>query len=424
MITLPTKPSDIERNQIMNQKIVSRRVFTRGIAAAVAIGAVALTTSCGNAESAGSESGGTFKVGVLVGLTGSYAALGEPERQAIELYFEQVNAAGGIDGKKVELTVLDSGSDEGTAVNQLRKLATQEKVHAVLGPSSSGESIALQAFSASLKVPVIALASSNKIVQPADKATYIFKQYTDTGSSLTAQLALAKERGWNNVALLSTNDAYGQDPVASVDALAADAGLKVVGKESFNATDTDVTAQLNKLGANNPDVVLVWAVNPANAIVAKSAASIKFKPVLFHSPGAGSQAYIENSGAAAEGTLLEGSKVLAADSMAKDDPQYDITQKLVKDFTAKHGTPPGQYAANGWDGAILLEHAIKAGKVDPGNLDAARKSIRDALENNVKDVVGVNAIYTFTPDYHGSKSLAGLAVLSVKDGKFVIDHAY
>ena len=413
-------------NRTLNQKFFSRRSVVRSAVAAAVVGVVAATTACGSTASAGSgaTSGASYKVGVLVGLTGSYAALGEPERQAIELYFDKVNAAGGIDGKKVELTVLDSGSDEGTAVNQLRKLATQDKVDAVLGPSSSGESIALQSFAASLKVPVIALASSNKIVQPADKATYIFKQYTDTTSSLKAQLALAKEKGWTKVALLSTNDAYGQDPAGNIDTLAAAEGITLTGKETFNATDTDVTAQLNKLGSSNPDAVFVWAVNPANAVVAKSAASIGFKPVLFHSPGAGSQAYIDNAGSAAEGTLLEGSKVLAADSMSKDDPQYAVTQDLVKEFTAKYGKAPGQYAANGWDGGILLENAIKATKADPSNTDAARQSIRDGLEKNTRDVVGVNAVYTFSADYHGSTALAGLAVLSVKNGKFAIDYAY
>jgi branched-chain amino acid transport system substrate-binding protein len=407
----------------MNEKSRSPHDWRRN-AALAAVGAVVVAiTGCGSTSPA-ADAGAPYKVGVLVGLTGSYAALGEPERQAIKLYFDKANNDGGINGKKVELVVLDTGSDEGNAVNQLRKLATQEKVHAVLGPSSSGEAIAVQSFAASLKVPVIALASSTKIVEPAEKSSYIFKQYTDIASSLRAQLEYAKEQGWNKIGILSTNDAAGQDPATRIDATAASVGVQIVGKESFNAKDTDVTAQLNKLGASGPDAVMVWAANPANAIVAKNAASIGYRPILFNSPGAGSSDYIKNAGTSAEKTLLLGSKVLAADSLAQDDPQYGATQTLVKEFTAAYNAPPGQYAANGWDGATLLASALRSAGGDPSNVQATRDGIRDAMENKTKSVVGVNSIYTFTPEYHGSVSLAGLAVLAVKDGKFVVEHAY
>jgi branched-chain amino acid transport system substrate-binding protein len=402
----------------------TRRTF--GSIAAAGVLAASLT-ACGGAAAGGGAAGGgndPYKVGVLVGLTGSYAALGEPERKAIELYFDGVNAAGGINGKKVELIVLDSTSDEGNAVNQLRKLATQDKVHAVLGPSSSGESIALKSFAKSLKVPVITLASSSAIVSPAADATYIFKEYTDTKLSLQAQLALAKEKGWKKVAVLATNDGYGQDAVKTIDPLVKEAGVELVANEVFNATATDVTPQLSKIGAASPDVVLVWAVNPANAIVAKSAASINFKPTLFHSPGAGSPAYIQNAGAAGEGTLLQGSKVLAAADVKKDDPQYEVVRNLVDKYTAKYNEAPGQYSANGWDGAMLLENALKNIKGDSKDLQATRDAIRDSLENNTKDLTAVNAVYTFTPEYHGPTGLTGLTVLAVKDGKFVVEKTY
>jgi branched-chain amino acid transport system substrate-binding protein len=171
-------------------------------------------------------------------------------------------------------------------------------------------------------------------------------------------------------------------------------------------------------------VVLVWAVNPANAIVAKSAASINFKPVIFHSPGAGSPAYIENSGAAGEGTLLQGSKVLAAEDVKADDPQYQVVKDLVDMYSAKYNEAPGQYAANGWDGALMLENALESVTADPSNLQETRDAIRDSLETGTKDLTGVNAVYTFTPEYHGPTGLTGLTVLEVEDGKFVVEKTY
>lgn len=417
--------------------------ITRGwrrTALAVGAAALALTmTACAGGQSGGTSTGGStsgseggsggdaapYKVGVLVGLTGSYAALGEPESKAIELYFKQLNAAGGIDGHPVELVVLDSGSNEGTAVNQFRKLAIEENVVAILGPSSSGESIALQTFSKDLQTPTIALASSSSIVDPPENATYIFKQYSGTNESLKAQLEFAKDEGWTKIGLLHTNDGYGQDPAKRIDDVAAEYGIEITGKEAFDATATDVTAQLGKLGEGKPDAVFVWAVNPANAIVAKSAEQIGFKPALFNSPGAGSAAYIENAGSSAEGTYLQGSVVLAPESLKEDNPQYEAVNALVTGYQEAYGEPAGQYAANGWDGSTLLVNAIKeAGLPDPSDVQAARDAIRDALENNTKDVVGVNAIYTFTPEFHGSTSLGGLAVLKVTDGKFEVVKTY
>jgi len=392
--------------------------------------AVALTlAACAGGETpAGNDGEGDatpYKIGVLVGLTGSYAALGDPEQKAIELYFDEVNANGGVDGHPVELVVLDSGSTEGTAVNQFRKLAIEENVHAILGPSSSGESSALRTFARDLKVPTIALASSSAIVQPAEEATHIFKQYTGTNESLIAQLQFAEDNGWKKIGLLYANNGYGQDPANRINDVAKDFDVTITGSEAFDDTSTDVTAQLAKLGEAGPDAVLVWATNPANAVVAKSAESINFAPVLFNSPGAGSIAYIENAGAAANGTYLQGSVVLAPSSLEESSPQYAITNRLVDEFQTKYSEIAGQYAGNGWDGAILLENAIlKAADHDPSDVQATRDAIRDSLETNTVDVVGANAIYTFTPEFHGSTSLGGLAVLKVTDGKFEVVKEY
>ncbi|MBZ2195446.1 ABC transporter substrate-binding protein [Occultella gossypii] len=399
-----------------------RRVVTMLGAAALMLGTVA----CGG-DTPGNTDGGDdpYRIGVLVGLTGSYAALGVPEQQAIELYFEQINDGGGIDGRPVELVVLDSGSDESNAVNQFRKLAIEENVHAILGPSSSGESIALRPFSGDLQVPTIALASSSSIVEPAAEAGYIFKQYSGTNESLRAQLEFAAAQGWTSVGLLHTNDGYGQDPANNIEAVAAEVGIEVTGIEAFDATATDVTAQLGTLSEGNPQAVLVWAVNPANAVVAKSAESINFEPVLFNSPGAGSQAYIENAGSAADGTFVQGSVVLAASSLEAGDPQYEVTNTLVDTFEEAYGEVAGQYAANGWDGSILLVNAIEAAaEHDPADVQATRDAIRDSLENNTQAVVGVNAIYTYTPEFHGSVELGGLAVLEVADGAYSVVKTY
>lgn len=406
----------------MKHKSVRRGAW-RTVTAMVSAASLLAVTGCGGSE--GSSGGGKepIKIGLLTGMTGAYASYGEPQKQAAELYVKRHPK---INGHPVKLTVVDSQSDEGSAVNQFRKLSVEEQVHAVVGPSSSGESIALRPFSKQMKTPTMALASSDDIIQPSSDAKYMFKEYTGTQDSITAQMQFAKDKGWGRVALLYTNDGYGQDAKQRMGKLAKSMGVTVTDQEAFDSSATDVTAQLNKIQSGEPDVVLVWAGSAASqAVVAKSANSINFKPQIFGSPGAGSPDYLKSSGSAANGNLIQGSVVLAADDLDKDNPMYEATRTFVDEYKKEYGTVASQYAANCWDGMTLVYNAIEqAGDQKVSDLQGTRDAIRDSLEANTKDVEGVNSLYSFTEDYHGSKGLAGLAVLKVDGGKLKIVKTY
>lgn len=401
-------------------KLLWRSVAATGIAASMFA-----ATACGNGDGDGGGGGDAapIKIGVLTGMTGAYAAYGEPQQRAVELFVKKNPE---INGHPVELTVLDSESNEGAAVNQFRKLAVEEQVHAVVGPSSSGEGIALRPFSRDLTTPTVVLASSDDIITPRDEADYIFKEYTGTHDSMTAQLQYAKDQGWDTAAVLYTNDGYGQDAAEQVDEIADEIGVEVTGKEPIDSTATDVTAQLGNIADGDPDVVLVWAgAVAAQAVVAKSAESISFEPQLFGSPGAGSPDYITSGGSAVEGALIQGSVVLAPDGLEEDNPLYESTRELVDSYQEEYGEVVSQYSANAWDGMALVYNALEqAGDIDPTDVQGTRDVLRDSLENNTEGLVGVNAIYTYTPDYHGSKGVAGLAVLRVEDGEYVIEETY
>lgn len=397
-----------------------------GILAAGLAATALFASACGGGGGNGSSGGDNapYKIGALLGLTGSYSALGTDEQKALQLYADRVNAKGGINGHKVELVVADTTSSESEAVNQLRKLATQDNVIAVVGPSSSGEGIAVKPISAALKVPVLVPASSKDIVTPSSQAKYIFKEFPASDASLQAQLTYAQNQGWKKVAILASNNGYGQEPVAALPGLVGKYGLDLVASETFPPTATDVTAQLSSIATKNPDVVLVWAVNPANAIVAKSARNINFKPVLFNSPGAASPDYIKVGGDAVNGTLVQGSMVAVPSDIKPDNPQYSAVSDFEKAWKDKYNSEPTQYAANGWDCMLLLQTALEKGKVSPGSVTDTRAKLRDSLENNIKDVSGINAVYTFSATQHGPEGIKGLAVLKVDGGAWKLVKAY
>lgn len=390
----------------------------RAAAAALAATALLSTAACGSGEPTASGEDGPYRVGLLLGLTGVYATLGEAERTAAELYVDRLNESGGIDGGDVELVVADTTSVETEAVNQFRRLATQENVVAVLGPSSTGESIAVKPLANSLKVPLLSLASSVAIVTPPAESQWVFKAFAGSDASLRAQLEHVKNEGKRKVAILASNNAYGQEPAGSLERIAGEYGLEVVGSELFAPTATDTTPQLSALAEGRPDATLVWAVNPANAVVAKNAAAINYPGLLLHSPGGASPQYIELAGAAAEGTLVQGSKVAAASEVAADDPQQPAIKELTDAWATTQKGTPNQFAAIGWDAMTVLETALsKAGGGD-GSVQGTRQALRDSLEANIKDLPLTNVVFDFSADQHGPDSTEGLAILVVRNGKF------
>ncbi|MFR9805038.1 ABC transporter substrate-binding protein [Pseudonocardia sp. RS010] len=386
---------------------------------------IAVVAACGGSGGGAVESSAPYKVGVLLGLTGAYASVSEPEQKALQLYADRVNAAGGINGHPLQLVVADTGSNETEAVNQLRKLVTQEQVVAVLGPSSSGEAAALRPISAQLKTPVLAIASANSIIEPAAESTYMFKEFPDSTDSLRAQLKYAQEQGWTRIAMLSSNNGYGQDPAKALPQVIGEfPGLQLVGSEVFSPTATDVTAQLSALRGGNPDALLVWCVNPANAVVARNVRDSGFPAHLLQAPGAASSEYLHLGGSSVEGTLLQGSKVLVADQVAADDPQRGVLTDFVAAYKAAYeGEAPSQYAASGWDSAMLLAEAMKTIPAQTSAVQDIRESIRTGLEG-LKGISGNLAVYNYSAQRHGPTGIEGLAIIRVQNGAFTLVQSY
>jgi branched-chain amino acid transport system substrate-binding protein len=357
----------------------------------------------------------------MLGLTGVYAAVAEPQKKALDLYAEQLKKQGGINGHPVEFTFVDTGGDESQAVNSLRKLVTQDRVIGIVGPSSSGEGIAIKPIVESLKVPTIAIAASDAII--AQPASYMFKEFPASLDSLRAQLAYLKDKSLTKVGLLYSNNAYGQEPAKALPDLAKEYGLTVTASEAFPPAATDTTPQLSAVAKSNPDVVLVWAVNPANAVGAKNAKAIGLKAQLFQAPGAASTAYIDLGGPAVEDTLVQASKIIVPDAIEKSDPQYQVIRDFAEAYQQKYGSAPSQFGAGGWDAMLLMVSALeKANIADPSNVQKARDQVRDALEG-LRGVPGAIAVYNLSKNQHGPTGIKGQAVLRVKGGKFTLEHA-
>lgn len=393
---------------------------TRLLAATAAL--ALLGAGCGGGDDTGASGGGggttPCKVGVALALTGVSGAIGEPQQQALKLFAKRIDAAGGLGGTPVEFVYVDTTSEESQAVNVVRQLATQENVIGIVGPSSSGEGIAARPIVESLKIPTITIAGAPGII--ASPAKYMFKEFPSPLDGLRGQLQHLKDKGLNRVSIIFQNNAYGQAPAEALPDMAKELGLEVVSSVPFPPAATDVTPQVQAVAESDPDAVIVYAVSPANAVVAKNAQAIGLDAQLFQSPGAASTAYIDLAGAAAENTLVQGSKILAAESVAQDDPQYAAINEFSEAHKAEYGKLPSQFAAGAWDAMTLMTRAIEKAGPDCSKVPQARDAVRDALES-LEPINGVVAVYDYTPDQHGTEGTRGFAILRVKDGAYVVE---
>jgi branched-chain amino acid transport system substrate-binding protein len=361
---------------------------------------------------------GPYKIGALLDVTGAYSALGETEREALQGFVKQINENGGVNGRDLELEIVDSRTDETEAVNGLRGLA-EDGVVAVIGPSGTSTGTAVRPISASLELPMIVPASGTSIVQPLPEAKWIFKNFPDAQYGREALTAFAEELGASSVAGIAPNNTYGQDALQDLEGVAEEAGLTFAGAEMYEPGSTDFVPQLTKLKASAADAILVMDVPPATSIIAKNADQVDLGEThLLFDVGSAGQQFIETAGTAAEGKYVVGTKALVTDAIPQSDPQYEAINAYSTNYTKATGKEPNQYSGLAWDALQLIVRALEENE-SATELADLRSGIRDSLEAT-QGYVGVLGEYNYSDDDHSGQDAGGLALLQVRDGKFTL----
>jgi ABC-type branched-subunit amino acid transport system substrate-binding protein len=188
------------------------------------------------------------KIGAIYPLTGSASFLGIPEERALKMKVDEINKAGGINGKTIEVTVYDPEGNTNKAAQQLRRLAESDKVDIIFGPSSSGESLATIGLSNELQIPQIAHGGTEQIIKPTTK--WVFNSLAVDRVALSHVLSYFKKKGIKTIALMTSADGYGQSGV--LQSLLPGTEFKIATAEEFNRTDADMTA-----GSACHDAVLI-----------------------------------------------------------------------------------------------------------------------------------------------------------------------
>jgi branched-chain amino acid transport system substrate-binding protein len=353
----------------------------------------------------------TIKIGAVLSVTGPASFLGEPEKNTVLMMVDQVNAAGGVLGKKLEVVILDDETDVNKAVLGAQRLIRMDKVAAVMGPTTSGNTLAIMQNVAAAEVPLVSFSAAEKIVSPVNP--WIFKNPQSDRHAVARILEHAKGRGYKKIAILTVSDGYGQAGREVLKELIPAGGFEMVADEVYGPKDTDMTAQLTKIKAAAPDAIVCWGTNPGPAVVAKNRVQLGMDTPLYMSHGVASKKFIELAGEAAEGIMLPAGKLIVAAQLPDSDPQKKVLLEYTKQYGEKFNQPVSTFGGHGWDGVMLLAKAMQMGG------SAEPKAIRDNLEK-IKDFVGIGGIFSFSPTDHNGLDATAFVMIEVAGGDWKI----
>jgi len=357
--------------------------------------------------------GDTIKIGAIVAATGPASFLGDPELKTLKHYTEKINAAGGVNGKKIELVAYDTGANPKKAVTFTKRLLHKDGVVAIIGPSTSGETMAIIPLMQKAKTPLMSMAGAVAIIKPVKK--YIFKIVATDRMACQRIMQDLKERKLTNLALISGSGGFGKSMRKQCKEVAPDYGINIVADETYGKKDTDMTAQLLKI-KNTPNLQAV--LNPGfgqgPAIVTKNYAQLKLSQPLYQSHGVASKKFIEIAGTAAEGVRLVSPPVVVADKLDDSHPVKQAALAYKNEYEKFTGSQVSSFGGHAYDALYTIVNAIKAaGSEDP-------EKIRDEIEKT-QNFAGIDGIVNMNAQDHlGLDTKSGMVLLEIKNGDWTI----
>ena len=367
----------------------------------VVVMASLLVTGCKKAAETTENSGDTIKVGEFASLTGSEATFGQSSHKGTQLAVDEINAGGGVLGKKIELLTEDNQSQAGQSATVVRKLISSDGVVAMLGEVASSRSMEAAPICQESKIPMISPASTNpKVTEAGD---YIFRVcFIDPFQGTVMADFARKTLHLTSVAVLSdVKSDYSMGLAKFFKAGFADGGGKIISDQNYSGGDKDFNAQLTAIKAANPDGIFVPGYYTEVGLIALQAKQLGLNVPMFGGDGWESSSLVPIGGAALEGDYF-------STHFSPEDSSPTV-QSFVKNYKAKYNNEtPDAMAALGYDSAMMLADAMK----HAGSTDGAK--VRDALAAE-KNFPGVTGNITMDANRNASKPAV---ILAIKDGAF------
>ena len=352
-----------------------------------------------------------IKVGAILAVTGPASFLGGPEARTLEMMVDEINAKGGVNGHKIDLIIKDSGANPEKAISFAKQLIEEDKVFAIIGPSTSGETMKIKNIVEDAHMLLISCAAAEVIVNPVAK--YVFKTPQKDSDAVKKIYGTMKDLGISKIAVLSGNTGFGNAGKGQLEKLAPEFGIEILASEVYDKKATDLSAVVAKLMANKDiQAVVNWSIVPAQGILAKNMRQAGWEVPLFQSHGFGNIKYVEAGGAAAEGIIFPAGRLLVAEELPDSNPQKALLIKYKNDYESKYDDKVSTFGGHAYDALTILVAGIEKAGTD-------KEKVRDAIEN-LKGLPGTAGIFNFSPEDHNGLDINSFEMLTVKDGKFAI----
>lgn len=387
---------------------------------ALTAGALVALTGCGGSNFGGGETDpgasgapdagaeqGPIVIGAVLDITGVGASLGVPEQNTLNMLSEQLNADGGINGREVELIVLDNQSTEDGAARATTELIETEGAHLIIGASRTGPSLAMRPIVEQAEIPTISIAANAAIVEGSE---WIFKTAQNDVIVIETILNDMESKGYSTVALARDATGFGEGVADLITELGAERGIELIATESFEPSGTDFTAQFTNIRNAGADANIIWGITPSAGLAQASYRQLGIEAPVYQSHGVANAAFFEAAGDAAAGALAPMGRLLVADQLPADDPQLEVINQFVADYSEAFGTSPSSFAGHAYDAWMIGVAALEEAGTDPA-------ALRDAIEAT-EGFVGISGIFTMTPENHSGLTADALILAEAHDGRW------
>jgi len=375
---------------------------------------VALALCC---AASGVFAGEPVKIGAFFALSGPAANIGTPTKLVAQMVVDKINKEGGINGRPIELVIGDTESDPAKAAVIAKKFIFNDKVAAIVGPTSTGEGMSVKKIVEEAGIPIFMTVGGDPVIMGGKfgSYTYVFKSPQRSSTAVRKIYGYLKSKGMTKVALFTNTDGFGKDGLVWLEQLAPEFGLSLVAKESFGPSDTDMTAQLTKIRNAAPQAIVTWTIGPVGSIVAKNKAQLGVTIPLFQCHGLPDPKYIELAGKASEGDRMPATKLMVGSALPETDPQKKVIAEFIHLYRDVYKYdkefPINTHSGYAWDAITIVANAMRKAGTDP-------KALRAAIEQT-KGYVGVSGVYNLTAEDHNGLDVDSMVMVQVKGGSFV-----
>jgi len=372
---------------------------------------------------AGCAGGGsdTYRVGYLASQTGPYAALGLASTEGAQLAVKQINDAGGINGKQIELVLID---DKGTATDTAlgaQKLVEVEGVITLASATATALSHSVIPVLNENETPGLIISGTGLIMD--ELGDWTFKPSSCEFDYIPLPLKyLRDDMGATTIAAMIENSGYGEGGEHYLSPIAEDMDMEVIETQHFDPAATDMTPQLANVKASGADSMFIWGSGPAGALAIKQAREMGIMIPITTTPAQSSLRYYESFAEFYEmdpAPACLDNKPTIWPQLDDSDADKAMCQKFEEDFQAEYGRIPGIYEAIGTSFIWFIADGLERADPDLGDISKARSQLRDAYEETT-DLSLIIGTYTMSPDDHYGRVVPKEVLVSFKDGEKVL----